>query len=65
MKIRSLQKENEKLQIGDYYEIEVITDETMRAEFEGVLIHNCINLEFGLSCRALCKEIIRKVFRRG
>jgi len=26
--------------IGDIYEIEVITDETMRAEFEGVLIHN-------------------------
>ncbi|MEO0159109.1 MAG: hypothetical protein ABIL47_01380 [candidate division WOR-3 bacterium] len=26
--------------IGDYFEIEVKTDERMRAEFEGVLIHN-------------------------
>jgi len=26
--------------IGDYYEIEVITNETMRAKFEGVIIHN-------------------------
>ncbi len=26
--------------IGDIYEIEVITDESMRAEFEGKVIHN-------------------------